>query len=187
MTRYFPRILIALACFLSACRTEAPTPIQVVVGQAQSERAEFVPKAAFAEYIELAGLRNELRITLASYAASCERFISPPANETSVTITVITPPGQKPVPASYPWGEIAADAGVRTPGNALSQAVARIGKKSFAFPPGGTLELSKAELSQDGEVRGILAFEFPGTAGQPATSLKGSFAAKICLVSLSPH
>jgi hypothetical protein len=157
------------------------------LGQTPGERAEFSPKAAFAEYVELPNLRNELRITLASYAAACERFVPPPAGETSVTITLLTPPGIKPGPATYPWGEIPADAKTRTPTTPIAQPVARLGKTGFVFPPGGTLELSKAELAQDGEVRGLLAFEFPGTAGQPATSLKGSFAAKICLVSLAPH
>jgi hypothetical protein len=38
--------------------------------------------------------------------------------------------------------------------------------------------------TQDGRVRGVLGFEFSGDADHVATSLKGSFEAKLCRVRL---
>lgn len=170
MTKSCIPALLVLAAI--GCRSEPPPPIQLAVGSSDSERLEFTPRSAFAEYVELPGVKTELRITLASYEASCERFIPPAPGQASVTVVVVTPPGPGPSPGSFGWH------GQSTPPYASPSA--RIGATSHLFPPGGSLELERVELDLHGQVHGRLAFEFAGDAEREATSVRGAFRARVC-------
>lgn len=171
-----------------ACDDGAKSPVVLSVGNARDERVEFVPVASFAEYVELPGLGNELRITLAGYAASCEKFVPPPDGQASVTVTVVTPPGTDPRPGRYAWSGHDAHGGTSSrPERAYALPTARIGKKSYAFPAGGSLTISALRLLPQGEVEGLLAFEFPGNGSASATSIKGHFLANICRFDRAPE
>ena len=60
----------------------------------------------------------------------------------------------------------------------------RLGHRGLTLPAGGEIQLESVATTQDGRVRGLLDFEFPGDAEHVATSLKGSFEAKLCRVRL---
>ena len=174
-----------LALALPACRVKKAAPIQLIAGPAAEDRIEFVPQAAFAEYFELEGLRNELRITLTSYQASCHDFAAPKAREVSVVISVIAPAGTALGSGTYAWAGHEAHGGTAAkPEKTFAAPTVRIGGRGFALPPGGTLELKSVSKALNGSIGGYLAFEFPGDADQSATSLRGNFDAKLCRVSV---
>jgi hypothetical protein len=176
-------VLGALA--LCACRAKKAAPIQLVIGPMAEDRVEFVPQAAFAEYFELEGLRNELRITLTSYKASCDAFTAPRDREVSVVVSVVSPTGTPLGAGNYAWGGHEAHGGTAAkPEKPFAAPTVRIGGRGLALPPGGMLELKSISRALDGSVGGYLAFEFPGDAEDSATSLRGNFEAKLCRLSV---
>jgi hypothetical protein len=160
-----------------ACRSEPANPLDLAVGSEPRDRTEFSPRSAFAEYVELPGVRNELRITLASYDASCERFIPPGPGQALITIVVVTPDRVVPTPGTYAWNGEAAPAAAVRPQAAPN---VRLGPASYVLPPGGALELTHVELDLQKQVAGRLAFEFSGDATRAATHARGAFRARIC-------
>lgn len=154
----------------------------------------FPVKGAFAEYFEVSGQRNELRITLSSYGASCERWVPPAGDDPVALVTVVTPPQVTPTATAYPWPGLPAEVGAGN-GEAASAAPhppapvayalpkVLLGKRSRLFQPGGGVTLSRVELDTHGTIAGTLAFEFPGTAEHPATRLDGTFEAPLCRIS----
>jgi hypothetical protein len=166
-----------LALSLGACSKPKADVLTIVEGTSTSR---FTVKSAFADYVELPGARNELRITLAGYPASCDRWTPPGEDERLVTVVVVTPPDAKPAVATYPWLGLPPDGEpVREP-YALPKALH--GKTSRLFDPGGGISLTGVALEQHGSIRGTLAFEFPGAADRPATRIEGSFTAPLCRV-----
>lgn len=185
MTARIVACTAALALCLTSCRGKSGQPVQLTAGPTAEDRVEFVPHSSFAEYFALDDLRNELRITLTSYPASCEEFAAPSGDNVSIVVNVVTPPGRAPAPGVYPWAGHAAHGGTPTrPERPFAAPTARIGTRGFALPPGGSVELKSLTLELDGRVSGYLAFEFPGDAEQPATSLRGHFDAKLCRLSV---
>jgi len=77
--------------------------LELTLPEDQGKRVELVVRSAFAEYVELPDLRNELRISLTSYETFCDPYRAPGPNDTRVTLTISTPPSAKPAPGSYPW------------------------------------------------------------------------------------
>lgn len=138
----------------------------------------FSTQSELAEYVEVPGDHSELRLTLASYMASCERWVAPRDGESSITVTVISPADTPPTPGIYNWGGLPKlDEPLRV-GYALPKA--HLGSRSRVFEPGGSVRLSTLQLDAHGFVSGTLAFEFPGEADRPATRVEGKFEAKVC-------
>ncbi len=157
----------------------------VIAGPEPADHREFRPQASYAEYLVLPGLRRELKITLASYAASCETFVEPGENDTSVTVTVIAPIGTELAAGNYVWaGHEAHGGSEQAPERAYALPMARLGHHGLVLPPGGELQLDSVATTQDGRIRGLLNFDFAGDADHQAASLKGSFEAKLCRVRL---
>jgi hypothetical protein len=164
---------------LVGCRAKARSSIELTAGP--DEHLSFVPKAAFFEYVELPGERNELKITLASYAAACGRYVPPPAGQALVSVTVVTPQNVKPTATTYVWaGHEAHGGSVTRPARPYALPTARIGRHGYLIPPGGSIRLTHVSLSAQGQVDGLLSFEFAGDATRPATAIKGRFSADIC-------
>jgi hypothetical protein len=161
--------------------------VTLIVGSSEEDRVQFTPVAAMSEYVELPGLGNEFRITLAGYAASCDKFVPPGPGQASVSVVVVTPAGKAPTPGDYAWAGHDAHGGTSaSPERAYALPSARIGRKSYVFPPGGLLSITSLRLLPQGEVEGQLAFEFPGAEGTPERSIKGSFRADICRYDEAP-
>lgn len=161
--------LLALGC----SRPAAPS-IHLEVGTAADERLEFSPEASFAEYVELKGARHELRLTLAGYAASCERYVTPPPGKPLVSVVIASPWNDPPRPTHYPW------TGQTERAHALPSV--RIGTRAYELPPGGGVTLRSLELSPHGSVEGEFDFQFPGDAERSAKSVRGRFVARLCRV-----
>lgn len=174
-----------LAAGSIACRPRAASPVYVVAGPEPSQHVEFRPLSSYAEYLVLPGQRSELKVTLASYATSCDSFVLPAEHDSSVTITVIAPAENELGTKSYAWAGHAAHGGSeQQPERPYALPTVRLGHFSSVLLPGGEVELQSVATTQDGRVRGMLNFEFPGDADHVATSLKGSFEAKLCRVRL---
>jgi len=167
------------------CRTRSAAPVYIVAGPEPADHVEFRPISSYAEYLVLPGQRRELKITLASYALSCDSFVAPGAHDSSATITVIAPAEAELAPGSYAWAGPTAHGGTdQQPERAYALPTIRLGHRGLLLPPGGQIQLESVATTQDGRVRGLLDFEFPGDGEHAATSLKGSFEAKLCRVRL---
>ncbi len=167
----------------SACAERGGASIYIVVGSEASERVEFRPISSYAELLVQPGQRRELRITLASYHASCDAFVAPSDHDTSAAVTVIAPVDFELGVGSYAWAGDAAHGGTQQqPERAYALPTVRLGHRGFVLPPGGEIQLAAVSTTPDGRVRGLLAFDFAGNAEHAATSLKGSFEAKLCRV-----
>lgn len=179
--------LSALALFLSGlgCEGRTAPEITVVVGRGGPQHVTFEPERQFAEYIELAGDRREIRITLAEHReTSCEHFVPPGPEEAVVIVTIVTPPKEPPRPGRYPWsGRIPSEAPVKQP---VAIPKVLIGNESFVLPPGGGVELTALSLEPDGEIAGLLDFRFPGDASHGATQIAGRFSARLCHFAPAP-
>ena len=178
-----PGLALSLAAF--GCRARGVPSVYIVAGPEPSDHVEFRPLSSYAEYLVLPGERRELKITLASYQASCDSFVVPSEHDSSATITVTVPGASELTPGSYAWAGQVADAGSEPqPERPSALPTIRLGHRGLTLPPGGEIQLESVATTQDGRVRGLLDFEFPGDAEHIATSLKGSFEAKLCRVRL---
>ena len=179
-------MLVALELAPLGCRARGASAVYIVAGPDPSEHVEFRPLSSYAEYLVLPGERRELKITLASYQASCDSFVVPAERDSSATVTVIVPGTGELSPGSYPWRGLAAAPGAEQapPATAYALPTIRLGHHGLTLPAGGEIKLESVATTQDGRVRGLLDFEFPGDAEHVATSLKGSFEAKLCRVRL---
>jgi len=167
------------------CRPRGAPSVYIVAGPEADEHVEFRPVSSYAEYLVLPGQRRELKITLASYQTSCDSFVSPGEHDASATITVVVPAETELSRGSYAWAGPLADAGTELlPERSYALPTIRLGHRGLTLPAGGEIQLESVATTQDGRVRGILDFEFPGDAEHVATSLKGSFEAKLCRVRL---
>jgi hypothetical protein len=176
-------VTLGLAAF--GCRARGASPVYIVAGPEPSERVEFRPRSSYAEYLVLPGQRRELKITLASYETSCDSFVAPSERDSSATITVIAPLESELLPGSYAWAGQSVQGGTeRPPETPYALPTIRLGHRGLTLPAGGQIQLQSVATTQDGRVRGLLDFEFPGDAEHVATSLKGSFEAKLCRVRL---
>ena len=174
------RELTLLALLLLGCRAETSgSSVDLLLPDGVGRRVEFVPKTAFAEYLELPGLRRELRVTLASYELSCDHYVAPGPTEVLFVLTLRSPAAEPFQVASYPLeGAEPPDAGPRAKGTAF--AVARQGERGFDFPNGGAVELRSFDPTPSGHVSGMLALEFPGDGSRPAAGAHGKFDARMC-------
>jgi hypothetical protein len=174
-------VLVFVVGALGSCQGHSSSPVYVVVGSEASDRVEFRPVSSYAELLVQPGQRRELRITLASYQASCDSFVEPGEHDTSAIVTVIAPDSVELAPGTYPWAGHEAHGGTEEqPERAYALPTVRIGHRGLVLPAGGEIQLEAVTTTQDGRVRGLLAFEFAGDADHAAASLKGSFEARLC-------
>jgi len=162
-----------------SCDERKTHEITIADGAATSR---LTTQSEFVEYISLPGDRNELRLTLASYPASCDRWVPPAEGQTLITVVIVLPSESSPAPGSYSWSGIPkTDEPLRT-GYALPKA--HFGTHARLFEPGGAIRLTRVQLDAHGTVAGTLAFEFPGEADRPATRIDGNFEARVCRLSI---
>jgi hypothetical protein len=150
LDRHTARTLAALVLLAvaPACRTpEPPATLELTLSEDQGRREEFRVRSAFAEYVELPEVRNELRISLSNYERFCESPRSPKEDETLFTITVITPPGVAPEAGRYAWlgldSVLSPDAGAPPPPAAATDTAtdtADAGPEADAGPDGAPAE-----------------------------------------------
>ncbi|MGE0326498.1 MAG: hypothetical protein AB7K71_12085 [Polyangiaceae bacterium] len=178
-------LALVLLSGLLGCDEQQVAPLEVDVGV--GEPVQFKPKAAFAEYVELPGLRNELRITLADYEASCEQFVPPPEGKVMVSVVVATPSSMALQPGSYTWAgpELRGTAaGVQA--HPVAEPTVRIGSKGYLFGAGGGVQLQAVNLDEYGEVSGVMGFEAAAADGRGPSRVRGRFRAKICRSNRAP-
>jgi hypothetical protein len=177
---------LAIALFGCEPANEATASVELRVGAKSNQARNFEAVTSLAEYVEIPGAGNELRLTIASYAASCDVFKPPPNDEVRVSVVITTPEGVSPASGVYPWlGHEAHGGEVLNPAKAFSYPSVRIGHRSYLFRPGGAVVLKGLSLNRHGSVSGLFNYEFSGDAKHPATSLKGRFSARVCRYSSS--
>lgn len=166
--------LSGVALLLAGCGPATSGEVVLLDGA----RTTRVPvRSAYAEYVELPPARTELRVTLADYAVSCERWIPPRDGGHAITVVIVTPPSEPPKVGSYAWTGVPAEG---APGRAYALPKVLEGERSWLVQPGGAVRLTAVHLEPRGTIAGILGFEFPGDPDHPATRINGNFEAKMC-------
>ncbi len=178
---------LVLALSTAGCSKLAKPEAQSIELTIGNETRRFDVRTAFAEYWELSGEADELRITLASYDASCSHFVPPPEDGVVVTVQVLVPNDTRIALGDFPWAGAEAHGGsARHPEHAYALPYARRGKHGFALAPGGGIRLSELELGSHGQVGGLLSFQGRSEDPNAATRLTGTFRARICRYSPLP-
>ncbi len=157
---------------LGGCQKKPKHTIHVVYGTAADQQSSAVVESAYAEYVEVPGVSRTLTLTLASYEKPCGKFVSPGTGQVLASVIVGSPPDAPPTTGEYVWTGVAE--------GRYAMPSLRIAGRSYDFPPGGTITLTRVDLSPGGTVAGLLAFTFPGDDKGPPKSLTGSFEARVC-------
>ena len=179
---HLARCVAALSCLVSfGCNPKPKYEITILQAGASTR---FPVVTAFAEYVELPSSHDELRLTLAGYAASCDAWVPPKKGESALDVTIVLPAGVRPTATTYAWTGIPNPEEPLKAPYALPKAL--FGEGSRLFEPGGTVRLTDVELDLHGSVKGTLAFEYPGDADRPATRIDGGFEARFCRIDLAP-
>lgn len=177
-----PTWLCWLLC--AACQAESKPALELTVG---GETTRFETHTAFAEYWELSGQADELRITLASYPVSCDEFVPPPEGETVVTVSVLVPEGKRIELGDYPWtGVDGLGDAPRNPATPYALPFVRVAGRGFPLAPGGAIRVAELEPRVHGRVTGLLSFQGVSEDAAAATRLTGRFEAKLCRYSPLP-
>jgi len=127
----------------------------------------------FAEYYQLPDGSDRLRITLASYAADCAKFVPVPERAVSIALELESSMGRALAPGEFTMG--AADPASK--GGKASSFV-RLFSDSRSLNSNGLLKLEKLEPRQHGLVAGEV-HQVPGLGQDPA-ALSGRFRVRIC-------
>lgn len=156
-----------------------------------TQRYRFVPETAFAEYWELSGDADQLKITLASYRTSCEAYRGPEEGEVIVTLTARVPPQESIGIQEFPWKGLGEDPRIVTEPQVIP--FVRLATSGRALAPGGSFRLTRLEKQIHGVVEGEFVFSEPrATEGEvdrgsrSSGDLRGSFSVRLCRLSLDP-
>lgn len=151
------------------------------------ETSRFEIQTALAEYWELAGEADELRVTLASFPISCEKFTPPPEGQAIITVSVLVPEGKRLALGDYPWTGLESLGDTpRQPAVAYALPYVRVPGRGFALAPGGAVRVAEFEPRVHGRVAGLLSFQGVSDDAAAATRLSGRFEAKLCRYSPLP-
>ena len=176
-------LLLALALVFTGCRDRRLGEVRLMLGPRSEDTVAFELKTALAEYVAIEGSGDELRLMLSNYeGVDCDGFVPPKAGEYLVTVTATSPVDHPLAKGDFPWRDsvpVPEDAGAAP---TARQAIpsARSIRGSHLIQPGGYLRLTDVELAPYGAISGLLAFDYPGGAAGPATSINGRFAARLC-------
>ncbi len=175
----FAAIVAALLTIPVGCSCEEESSAAIIIssGTGTTTPRSFSPRTALVEYVEVPGVKNELIITLASDSVPCGEFRPAARDAVRVSVTLVLPPDAVPEASSYSAAAAGGDSSSR-PSRVIT--TLRTGAKSRVLPPGGYVELRQVDLSLGGQVSGILALEFAGTAELPPAAVRGRFTGKIC-------
>lgn len=144
-------------------------------------QVRFRPVSAFAEYFELPGAPDQLRITLASYPADCEKFTPPPPAAMVVTVLAEVPLGRSLGAGDYPWTgalvlkEDGTSGSVDAP---RSIPFVRLHNDARPLSAGGQLRLTTLERSEHGVVKGEL--DYRTSDAKNPSALTGHFEVHLC-------
>jgi hypothetical protein len=158
------------ALLFVVCACSRPRNGELLVALGPSVQKQFVPKSAFAEYFELAGAPDQLRVTLASYTTDCDHWTPPPPGEVMVSLIFEIAPGRP-----LALGDYARPAAAGAP---TALPFVRTSERGRVLPANGKATLAQLERGLHGQVRGQLDFRTV-TEGETAV-LAGPFAARIC-------
>ncbi len=174
-------LLLASTLLAIACHGDSGPIIRVSLGTAAADQRNFVPASAFAEYVELPNDGDELRVILSSAESSCDQFRRQTDDELRVTLVFQYPRGMRPTVGTYAWAGHEAHGGLpQSPGIPYVRPHVRLGSRGLALPPGGTVDLTSVKLERHGAVGGTIRLEQSGGEGVGASSVFGSFLARIC-------
>jgi len=178
----------------AACTSVEEPPITLQVGP--DRILHFSPQSAYAQYFELPGEGDVLRIILASYPVPCKSYVPPGKGDVYVTVTVHSEAGQSMVGREFAWEGLpvaffsashpAAGAAPSGSTEALSPNWAlpyvRLAQEGRPLPPGGQVKITKFSREPFGVVEGEFKFSDAGDGEAATAALLGSFRVQLCHV-----
>jgi hypothetical protein len=174
--------LVPAISIAGGCRDNGPQALRLALPSQPGEMLRLVPESAFAEFVEHPDAPAELRITLADYPVTCDRYRRPPEGHFLLNVVLETPLGQLPESGAYPFRDPPKprpdDEEVRA--EARASLVLRKGDALETLPPGGILQLTQVKLETAGKVVGTISYAFVGDKNGGPASIEGNFSAEVC-------
>jgi len=181
-----------LSTLLGCSSPEAP-PITLQVGP--DRILHFSPKSAYAQYFELPGEGDLLRIILASYPVPCKTYVPPGKGDVYVTVTLHSEPGKPLTGREFSWEGLPvayfsdlrpAPSPAEAPSPNWALPYVRLAQESRPLPPGGHVKLARFSREPFGVVEGEFKFSDAGDGEAATAALLGSFRVQLCHVELDP-
>ncbi len=169
-------LLVVLA--LGACRDNAAPAIAISLGPTPRDEATLVPRASFAEYIEVSPSETQLLLTFSSSERSCESAPDQSKDSVGLAVRLVLAEGEELAPGGFPLLAPSAASPPTTHGSAT----VKLRGQRRELLPGGDIELRALDLSPQGRMEEMLKLEFPGNAEHPRTRVSGRFTAYFCRI-----
>ena len=175
-----------LFCFswpFLAC--ESDTQHQITIQTGPDTYRRFMPEAAIAEYLEFPSEPDQLRISVANFPLSCEKYLAPRGDQVVVSFLIKVPTGKELSQGTYLWKGLPKSENEMT--EPLVLPYVRFSGGGRSLPPGGQFELISfspepfAEVQARAQLRGAE----PGASYQIGVS--GMISARLCRVSLDEN
>lgn len=181
---------------LTSCSRARQPEITLQVGPDQI--LHFSPVSAYAQYFELPGQGDLLRIVLASYAVPCKTYLPPSKGEVYVAVTLHVDDGQPisgtefgwdgTVPSFAPLHPVVAGSAEPTTGASnWALPYVRLANEGRPLPPGGKVKISAFAREAFGIVEGDFQFSDAGDGEAATAALLGAFRVQLCHVELDPN
>lgn len=190
-------ILPLLGTLAIGCQPQTKHDLTLQVGPDRIIR--FAPVAGFAQYFEIPGQDDRLRIVLASYDVGCNSFVPPDQGQVYVSVTVQAHAGESLIGRKIPWegtkqpldvievapaGDNQEHDKDKDPVQAYALPFVRLARDARALPPGGHIEIRKFDREPYGTIEGEFEFSDAGEGEAATAALLGSFRVQLCHVEL---
>lgn len=148
----------------------------------------FTPRVAWAEYFELPGQPDQVKITLASYALKCGEFVNPAEGEMLVTFTLRAPAHESIQVEQYVWKGLTQEEFQDVETREVIPFI-RLAQEGQTLLPGGSFQLEHLDKAPHGRLVGHFSFapEEGKTDGFHPTTLRGTVKAQVCHASQDPN
>lgn len=188
--------LLLLSMGAIGCKSDTKHELTLQVGPDRIIR--FAPTAGFAQYFEIPGQDDRLRIVLASYDVGCNSYVPPDQGQVYVSVTVQARPGETLLGKKIPWegtkqqltaAETAAkdeEQNQDTSDTVFAYALpfVRLAKDARPLPPGGYITIRKFDREPYGTIEGEFEFSDAGEGEAATAALLGPFRVQLCHVAL---
>ncbi len=172
---------------MTGCREVHHQELTLQVGPAEVLR--FAPASGYAQYFEIPGRGDILRLVFASYPLTCPKFETPARGEVYLSVTVQAESGETLVGRKIPWEGIPSSHGTEADSNAADSdspppvwalPMIRLFEDARPLPPGGFVTLNALSREAYGVVEGEFHFSDAGEGEAASAALMGPFRLQLC-------
>ncbi len=188
-------ILFAL-CVTAGCNEPPNQELSLQVGPDRILR--FSPTSGFAQYFEVPGQGDLVRVVLSNYPLRCPVFEPPKPGQVYISITIRAETGQTIIGEKIPWNGIPAEflpqeddalprrSPVTETPKVWALPMIRLFEDARPLPAGGYLTVSDLSREPYGVLEGEFHFSDAGEGEAASAALLGPFRVQFCHTELSP-